>query len=271
MNCRDVREYAGEMLDREVSPARKEELLAHLRACMACRQEFEIETLARNLVRSKLTRIPVPPPVAQAVMNSLPATATTPWTEVLLGSRVLTPALTAVAVIAMLFFFLSSPANESFHPGENDIIRQSLENFALIQAGELRPNMVACYPEVVVGYFEEQNLNFAVSVIADDSCEWYGAIASTYNGVNLAHVVYKRQDDLLYVYEVRKGEALQGSILSLPESARKSLQETGWYTDPDHEGCNVVLWTVNETLCAAVSTMNKDRMLAFLTAKSSPF
>jgi hypothetical protein len=28
-----------------------------------------------------------------------------------------------------------------------------------------------------------------------------------------------------------------------------------------------VLWVVNETLCAAVSTMNKDRMLAVLTAK----
>ena len=69
------------------------------------------------------------------------------------------------------------------------------------------------------------------------------------------------------MYEVEKEQAMRGPILSLPSAARASLQETGWYTDPQHKDCNVVLWTVNKTLCAAVSTMKKDRMLALLTAK----
>lgn len=271
MNCREVHEYVGDILDREVSREQREEFFSHVKACITCRNDYEIESLARGLVRSKLTRIRTPSHVAQTVLDSLPLTSGSSWRETLFGSRILAPALTAGIAAILLFFFFSGPPDNVSHTSENDIIRQSLDNFALIQAGELRPSMVACYPEVIVGYFQEQNANFAVSVFSDDSCEWYGAIANTYNGVNLAHIVYKRGDDLLYVYEVRKGEALQGSVLSLPGAAKKSLAETGWYTDPQHEECGVILWTVNETLCAAVSTMKKDRLLAFLTANHPSF
>ncbi len=158
-----------------------------------------------------------------------------------------------------------SPSNAYMHTGKNDIINQTLNNFSLVQSGQLKPSMIACYSDVIVGYFRRQNVEFAVSIVSDDSCDWYGAVANTYDGVNLAHIVYKRGDDLLYVYEVKKTDALEGSVLSLPAPARESLTRTGWYTDPQHKECNVVLWTVNETLCAAVSTMKKDRLLAFLS------
>lgn len=274
MNCKEVQDRLGEILDHGLATERREEILAHLNACDPCRVEFEIESLAKNLVRSKIKRVETPLRVSQSVREALHSSIDARsgnWPEALSQSRVITPTLAAGVAIVLLFFFLSSPSDEFAHTADNDIIRQSLNNFSLIQSGELRPSMVACYPEVVVGYFRDLKADFAVSVLSDDSCEWYGAIASTYNGVKLAHVVYKREDDLLYVYEVRKGEALQGSILSLPEPAKKALVETGWYTDPQHEHCSVILWTVNETLCAAVSTMKKDRLLAFLTTKQSVF
>jgi hypothetical protein len=100
-----------------------------------------------------------------------------------------------------------------------------------------------------------------------ESCDWYGASSSDYNGVKLAHVVYKIGDELMYVYQVSEQDVEKGSLLQLPLAARTALAETNWYTDPDHPECNVVLWRDNGTLCAAVSTMKKDRILALLTAK----
>ncbi|MBF8248969.1 MAG: zf-HC2 domain-containing protein [Bacteroidetes bacterium] len=67
------------------------------------------------------------------------------------------------------------------------------------------------------------------------------------------------------MYEVKKIEALEGASLSMPPAAKQALAEKGIYTDPLHPGCNVVVWTANETLCAAVSTMNKDKLLAFVS------
>ncbi|HTP13884.1 MAG TPA: hypothetical protein VMM37_09640, partial [Bacteroidota bacterium] len=59
-------------------------------------------------------------------------------------------------------------------------------------------------------------------------------------------------------------QVLEGSALVMPPAARTSLQKTGWYTDPHHPRCNVVVWISNETLCVAVSSMKKDEMLAML-------
>jgi hypothetical protein len=183
----------------------------------------------------------------------------------------LVSAIVGGAAVVFLIVLLSIPTslneNDYAHTSANDVINRSVQNFSLVRSGEMKPSMIACYPDILVGYFQQHGMDFAVSVPVDDSCDWYGAVADTYDGVKQAHIVYKRGTDLLYVYEVNKNAALLGSTFTLPIAARKSLAETGWYTDPQHSDCNVVLWTVDETLCAAVSTMNKDRMLAVLTTK----
>jgi hypothetical protein len=98
-----------------------------------------------------------------------------------------------------------------------------------------------------------------------ENCEWYGAISSDYGGIKLAHVVYKVDEYTMYVYQVEQDAIKEGSPLQLPAAARASLEKSGWYTDPEHPDHNVVLWTTNGTLCAAVSSLKKDRLLALLT------
>lgn len=272
LNCREVQELAGDALDRNLSADRKSDFFAHLNACLPCRNEYEIELLAKNVVQQTLKHVATPSAVSQSISqlvhNQIEATVQSrSWLSRLFTWRFLAPTLAAsVLVLAFILIVPRNVSNSQYaHTAANDIINQSLNNFSLVQSGELKPSMIACYSDVIVGYFQRQNVQFAVSVLSDDSCDWYGAVANTYDGVNLAHIVYKRGGDLLYVYEVRKAEALEGSVLSLPAAAKESLIRTGWYTDPQHEECNVVLWTVNETLCAAVSTMKKDRLLAFLS------
>jgi len=276
MNCQEAQRWVGEAIDRKVPPSVRREFFAHLRACMPCRNEYELELLGKNIVRGKIHHVPVPARTQQAVLSILRRqydrqNAGSGMLGRLLSGRILAPALTAALAIVALFVVLNlpqtPPTDEYAHTAANDIINQSLSNFALVRSGALKPSMVACYSDVVIAYFQRQDVNFAVSVVSDDSCDWFGALSNDYDGVKLAHIVYKRGDDLLYVYEVEKDQAMRGPILSLPSAARASLEETGWYTDPKHKDCNVVLWTVNKTLCAAVSTMKKDRMLALLTAK----
>jgi len=263
----------GEVIDRELPGDKKSRFFAHLNACLPCRNEYELELLAKNVLQKTLKHIPTPSTVSHAIIDLIRSQIPAPaedgtWMSRFFAKRFLASALSAAIIVIALVGILMVPQgsgqDEYAHTTPNDIIYQSLDNFALVNSGELKPSMVACYSDVVIGYFQRQGVEFAVSVIADDSCDWFGAIANSYEGVKLAHIVYKRGNDLLYVYEVGKKEALEGSVLSLPAAAKASLVQTGWYTDPQHDGCNVVLWTVNETLCAAVSNMNKDRLLALL-------
>lgn len=266
----------GEAIDRELPGGKKDRFFAHLNACLPCRNEFELELLAKNVLRKTLSHIPTPSGVSESILDLIRSEAASArnegsWLSRFFSKRFLAPALSAGIIVVLLILLFALPRGSGddpyAHTAQNDIINQSLSNFALVRSGELRPSMVACYSDVVIGYFKEQDAEFAVSVISDDSCDWFGAMTNSYEGVKLAHIMYKRGNDLLYVYELRKQEALEGSAFSLPTAAKRSLAETGWYTDPQHEDCHVVLWTVNETLCAAVSTMKKDRLLALLTPR----
>ena len=274
MKCTEVHQRLVDAVDRHLSADLQSELLGHLERCRPCLLEYELQVLAKHLVRSKVPRSVTPPHVHSLIVSAIEHNAQSEppaWYQKIIRGRFSAPALAASIALVLFTLILMLPTSlttdDFSHTSANDVINRSVQNFSLVRSGELKPSMIACYPDILVGYFEQQGMDFAVSVLADDSCDWYGAVSDSYDGVKQAHIVYKRGDDILYVYEVNKDNALLGSVFSLPVAAKKSLAETGWYTDPQHKDCNVVLWTVNETLCAAVSTMSKDRMLALLASK----
>lgn len=271
MNCSDVQEHLLDLIDRDLPEDVHAAVLGHFDLCQVCRNEYEIQLVAKRIIRDRLRRAATPATVHQAVLSALDREAesgSVPRRFPVLSSRAFAPA--AILATAILLIILNIPRtvtdDEFAHDAVNDVINRSVQNFFLVRSGDLKPSMIACYPDIVVGYFQQQDIDFAVSVPTDDSCDWYGAVVNSYEGAKQAHIVYKHGDDILYVLEVNQNTAQPGSTFSLPPAARRSLAETGWYTDPSHDQCNVVVWTVNETLCAAVSTMNKDRMLALLAA-----
>lgn len=275
MTCQEIDELFGSAIDGVLPKQAEADFRHHVTVCPPCRTAFELESLAKRIVQQKLKRLPTPPQVYEAVVRTLGVEKeVTPtasrWFDRLFGSRYLVPALLtgATAIVVLLMLTPAQRTDQSTrHTAANDIINQSIINFALVRSGELKPSMVSCYPEGVVGFFERNGMRFAVNVKSLENCEWYGAISSDYNGVRLAHVVYKIGDDIMYVFQVSEDEVQEGSLLQMPPAAKQALASTNWYTDPDHPDCNVVLWKDKGTLCAAVSTMKKDRLLALLTAK----
>ena len=48
---------------------------------------------------------------------------------------------------------------------------------------------------------------------------------------------------------------------------KRRLTKTGWYFEQTPDLCNVVLWRHKNTLCAAVSKIERDKMIALLSDK----
>jgi hypothetical protein len=275
LQCTDVHEFMGSALDGVLPDNVQQQFRHHIEACTPCRNAFELELLAKRIVRGHVSRVPTPQGVFESVVRTIrheaPASTSEGWLNRFFRTRFLAPAV-AVGVAAVVMMWMVSPKSstdlEALHTAPNDVINQSIVNFALIRSGEMKPAVVSCYPEGVVGFFERNNARFAVHVKSLDDCDWYGAISTEYAGVSVAHVMYHVGDEVLYVYQVDRKEVGAASKLGLPPAAMAALTETGWYTDPTHPGCNVVLWTTEAgTLCAAVSTMSKDRLLALLTTR----
>ncbi len=271
MKCTEANDLFGDAIDGSIPASTRSILFEHLGFCWGCRKEYELETITKAVVRSRCTRVKTPPEVSHAIISALnnASQSVTPffeWIQDVFTMRRLLPALvTSIAIVVALVFFNSPTGMEEsdVHTASNDVIFQSLRNFAKLQNGELKPTRVANKAEDIYQYLDHSGMDFA-KVQPMDCCTSYGAFTSEYNGVKLAQVVYTMSDDVMYVYQVRKKNVFDGSTLIIPPAARTALEKTGWYTDPHHPNCNVVLWIADQTLCAAVSSMKKDEMLALL-------
>jgi len=62
-------------------------------------------------------------------------------------------------------------------------------------------------------------------------------------------------------------DAMDGSTIGLPEEAREELKRTDWYVRELTDKTTIVIWRYKNTLCSAVSGMDKDQMIALLTDK----
>ena len=278
MNCREVFDRLGDAIDREMPDQARAEFDRHLDACPLCRAKYEIERMCKRLVRQKLTMVHTPPEVESNLRTLLrgepDAALTEPansWLDRLLGNKALAPVLALGLALVAIFFFLSRPQQvpdeSSARSGGADIVQQSMDNFSLILAGDLKPSMTACSPDSIVTYLHTAGIPFSAKVLRLKDCQSYGAIVNEVNGARLAHVVYAMSDaGILYVYEASKEEAWKGTSLSLAPEVKQALEETGWYFTSDQAQHNVVLRAVNGTLISAVSSMPRDQMMALLTS-----
>lgn len=277
MDCNDAQHYAGDAIDGSLPNGLGKEFQVHLEKCKPCRREVALEKLSKYMVRQNVKLVPTPRSIQSHILSSLrldydhqPSDFGS-WLARLLPFHVAFPALAAGIVAVVFFFVVSSRTDPSYqmtaHTASNDIIHLSFANFALAQSGQMQPAMVTVAPESVGDFFEKSNLQFGVHIPKFKACEWCGGSASEGSGVKQAHLLYKVGKDLVYVFEVSDDDALYGTQVSLPLAAKRALAQSGWYTDPDHPDCNVVLWKTDEAVCVAVSSMKKAQLLALLTAR----
>lgn len=276
MDCSLAEEYFGDAIDRVLPTEVEQEFRMHLEGCCKCRNAYELEGFSKQVVRDHVKYITTPKVVRAAVTKSLKAAYRESlgrgrgWIESFLSPGVFIPTLAGGVVFAAFILLLTlrneSPYDMSAHTAPNDVINLTFKNFALIRSGQFEPALVTCSPESIADFFERNKVDFAVSVLKVP-CDSYSAIWSEYEGVKVAHVLYKIGGEMLYVYQISQDEALEGPKFSLPPAAKIALAKSGWYTDPNHPNCNVVVWTVNGTLCVASSTMKKDKLLAVLTTQ----
>ncbi|MCX6145299.1 MAG: hypothetical protein NTZ35_19005 [Ignavibacteriales bacterium] len=275
MDCNSVQQHAGSAIDGFLAKDVENEFQAHLERCRPCRQEVALEKLSKQLVRRYVSLIPTPRSIQTLILSALHQeynVAGSPddsWITRVSRFRVLIPALAGGAVAAAFFLMVGTPSDRalrmSAHTAENDIIRQSFETFALLKSGQLVPSMVSSVPESVGGFFQRSSLQFGVQIPNIRGSDWCGGTASDNKGVQQAHLLYKLGDEWLYVCEMSDDDAISGTQLSLPPAAKIALTRSGWYTDPMHPNCNVVAWKKDEVVCVAVSTMEKERLLALLS------
>lgn len=271
MDCREFEELITEAVDDRLRAGNKRHFSDHANVCPSCRNEFEMEQITKGVMRGRIHHETTPRETYFAVLSSLRQSGSTSsnWLTLIFGEAFLNPAVALVALLMVAVGAVSLLQKSNAIPisTEKNIITQSINNYSAAMTGLLKPTLISHDPGDVKDYLSKDT-PFDVSVASLEGCDWCGGVLSEVDGVRLVHVVYKiGGEGILYVYQVDMNEALRGNKIGLPENVKAVLAKTGWYFEQTPDLCNVVLWRHKNTLCAAVSKMERAKMVALLNDK----
>lgn len=277
MRCEEAYDLTGTVIDGRLDPALAVAFHDHIGTCPPCRRSFELERVAKQMIATGVARQRTPSDLRRSVLAAIDEERrisepepSSFWSR--FHDAVPSPAFVGGLAVVIVSFLLvprgASTDDLVRHVAENDVLHQASETLQRVREGRLVPAMTTSSPEQAVGFLTAHHVPFVPSVRALTRCQSYSVIIDEYQGVPLAHVVYSIGNDLVSVTECRMQDAVDGrAVLTIPSAAREALASSGWYSDPQHTECSLVAWDENGTLCAAASTMPKEKMLALLASR----
>ena len=270
VTCREFQELISPAVDLLLGKEEMFLFLEHARACPPCGSEYQMELTTKRIVRTKARMVRTPPVLAHSILRMVkddavghPARLALRWRAVL-GRPLVKPALALSIFLALLSVILirTPRPSESIMTaslGPKDVMLQSLRNYRAVVSGTIQPQLVSEEHEKVRQFFSGIT-QFPVLVPALNQCTLVGGVLNEFGGAPLAHIVYRRADKLIYIYQACWSTVQRGEALDLPPHVKSALQATGWYTASMPEGSSIALWTNGQTLCAAVAQMSPEEL-----------
>ena len=278
MDCNEFQNQITPAVDKLLPKKESESFAAHAGACPQCRYDYEAESLTKKVVMTKATMVRTPGTVMQKILELLSreeASTASPqrWTFLGLSNRpYVKPALAlAAACVAVLVILQLSRQDVTRNALplhlSNNVIEQTLANYTAVVQGQVKPQLASNIPAQVQGFFAGKT-DFPVVIPELGDFTLAGAVLNEHAGTTLAHVLYVRGDQTIYMYEACWRTVIQGEKLQVPEHVREELLRTGWFAETRRDGESLVLWTDGTTLCAAVSCMEKNELMTRLASST---
>lgn len=187
------------------------------------------------------------------------------------GNFVTRPVLVAGVALVAVVLVVTQPSLQFWRSSaeptvETDLIRQSLTNYQGLLSGGVKLQLASAEVGEVRKFFAGKT-DFAVHVPAMKECTLLGCSIDDLGSEKVAHVLYRRNSGMIYVYQVCREMAMRGEQLSMSDDVRAELQRTGWFTQSLPGGDALVLWVHGGTLCAAVGRMDPAELVATLLSE----
>jgi anti-sigma factor (TIGR02949 family) len=277
VDCRETLDYASAVVDGEVNAGKKKEFDEHVAICPSCRNEFEIETMIKRVVGTKLRALKAPDDLRMSILQQVYAgfptqNAERPDLETLLRgvfSRLFAKPVLALGVLVVIALvgitLLSRREPEPIVPSSTtaDMIDQAVEHYSNYLQGGVKLQLVSSSHSEVRHFFKDK-VAHEVYVPEVANSELIGGVLCEHGGVRFLNLVYKAGNKVIYLYMGCSKEMKASGKVGLCAAAESDLQKTGWYFDTTHTNCNVVVWKEGDNVCSAVGDMKKEELLALL-------
>jgi anti-sigma factor RsiW len=270
VDCKTFQGLISAAVDLQLTDGELIAFREHAHLCSPCRFEYDAELATKAFIRQRARHVPTPDHVARRIAVQLGQQRSETRSEFLLEflqKPFVKPAIGfALAFVAVLFLLNDRTTDSTLSQASfasNDVVVQSLLNYGAVLAGKIKPQ--SAEPAQLQTMFSGIT-DYAVHMPKMKDCKLLGGLQNEFAGSKLAHLVYQHDTDIVYVYQTCLATVMKGEKLSLSAEAKSDLERTGWFIQPQPDGCTVVLWKKGRTLCAAVARMSKDDLIACLTS-----
>ncbi|GBD05332.1 hypothetical protein HRbin20_00913 [bacterium HR20] len=141
-----------------------------------------------------------------------------------------------------------------------DFREESLQNFQLIMSGKLSVAKASQNFDELVAFFRSQGVTYNL-VNVPLRAQLVGGVVSEHNGTKLAHLVYRRGDTLIYMYQAPE-ELFKRGILALPRSVMHHAETGEWYAE-NVAHATWMFWRVQSVYCSVVANVPKDVLATY--------
>ncbi len=250
-----------------------EAFVDHAAKCNTCRSDYEMESAVKTIVQTRLKMVKTPEALTESISREIcqidqdqGAAEKKQIRARILAFPIIKPMLALLLVSAAVLAFVLSPFGLA--PATlagSDVLAYSVSNFHEVLAGLMPPQVLSDSP-AQVREFLSGKASFPVHVPALDNCTLVGASASEYRGMKLAHVVYKHAGQMIYMVQAPYDRVKAGDGLALSDDAKQELARTASFSNVTPGGETVILWVLGNTLCAAVSRIDRSELSRCLTS-----
>jgi mycothiol system anti-sigma-R factor len=268
VKCSEVLQLVTAAIDGELDREVLEEVNRHFDRCTQCREEFDLERMTKYFVRKSIPLVPAPRHLLtglrlriadenESAKNSNPPRSR--WT-----SRPVT-VLVGFAAMVVLLLFIPSSSVRHLHsePLDSDFVHQSYNNFDDVVSGKIVPEISSSDPAVVKSFLSSRTSR-PVSVPHLRAYNLVGGMASRVNHEPVVHLVYRNNQEVIYLYEVSWRNVAHGCGLHLSPAICQALRQSGWYSENHVPDCSLIVWLKDSSLCCAVAPIRKDKLLTCL-------
>jgi anti-sigma factor RsiW len=279
LNCKEFAHCITPAVDGRLSARDHSSFQEHARLCPSCRRNFEEERSLAALIRARLRPVRVPDGVLASILEGTRACDASRVPSLVFADILHRPRSMSVVAVILSLAAIAYVLTRQFPPAagveaagfvsSSDIVRQSASNYEAVLKGEIVPQVVSDRPEHVRAYFRGK-IGFPVFIPAMKECTLVGGIVNDYQGMHLAHVVYRHGLQFIYLYQACRESVMKGDTLHLSREAKNDLNSTGWHCCTAPDGASIVLWVSGRTICAAVAPMNSGHLMAHIAEADVP-
>ncbi len=292
----NIDELISSYIDNQISdPELKSQIENKLNTDEKLNAKYKAELLTKNLLRSKLPEAELPQETYRKVMSSIdslvanqnansaykqPAINTPAYPSFWqsLKETIKTPfmgiprygyAMAAIFIIvgALFIFNGKKTLNPYITSGtDKSIMVQAVNSFHKIMDGEVLPQFNSSNAAEVEKFVKEKS-NFCPYLPSIDNYVLTGVVCTEYNGQKLAHVIYRNDKEVFYIYQTPLTSVVKKD-LDLPQDVHNEIIKTKYFMCDavDQNDCTMTLWIKDNVVCASMTTMPKQKMQAAFTS-----